>query len=165
MCISKLDLTNENLVIEVANMYCRVFGEEPWNERWEIADALLIVRNPILRWWILKDNEKVIGFIAGCMGSSEVISRVFDIPHSVVLGGRLGYKAEIGVDPEWRRRGKARLLANQLLSFFSESGVDQFLVRTRPGTKNYPWYAGQLDVVHTYQDGRVLFSTNSVPKL
>lgn len=156
---------NSALTPAVATLYGEVFSEPPWNETWTTEATLQAVSNPLLRWWIAIHDDRVVGFVAGCIGSSEEIEKGFKIPPGVLLGEKVGYLAELGVAAEFRRNGLARRLTTKLLDSFREEETDSFAVRTRPGTGNYPWYLGKLDVLHQYHDGRTLFGCANIPSL
>lgn len=164
MEITELNLTDVTTVTAVANLYCHVFGEPPWNEAWTTNDVLATIHKPGLRWWTLTDNN-VIGFIAGAINTPDAIAHDFHIPRELLTGNRIGYLAEIGINQQYRRGGFARQLSNTLLNHFHTSDVDQFVVRTRPGTGNFGWYGRLLDILHTYADGRVIFGQIGVPSL
>lgn len=153
------------LIPATARLYGQVFSEPPWNETWTTEATLQAVNNPLLRWWVAMENGKVIGFVAGCVGAPEEIGAGFKIPDNVLLGARVGYLAELGVAAEFRRDGLARRLTTELTTYFREEGVEGFAVRTRPGTGNYPWYLGKLEVLHKYTDGRTLFGCSGIPSL
>jgi len=153
------------LIPATARLYGQVFSEPPWNETWTTEATLQTVHNPLLRWWVAVQNSTVIGFVAGCVNSSSEIESGFNIPPAVLFGKQVGYLAELGVAAEFRRDGLARRLTTELTTYFREEEVDGFAVRTRPGTGNYPWYLGKLEVLHRYTDGRTLFGYHGLPSL
>lgn len=166
MRIEALDRRDQAAVATTAGLYARVFAEHPWYETWSEEAALQVVRDPLLRWWIARnDSDRAVGFIAGVVAKSEDITTRFGIPAELIRGSRIGYKAELGVAPELRRAGLARCLTSQLLDWFREEQIEHFLVRTRPGTGNHPWYSTRLVRLHTYADGRVVFGARGVPEL
>lgn len=165
MEIKELNLADEHTVTAVAHLYCRVFSEPPWNEVWQLSSALEVVQKPALRWWTMRHNHNLIGFTAGAVATADTIAQNFDIPHKLLTGNRIGYLSEVGVNPVYRRSGFARELSNTLLAHFRAANVDQFVVRTRPGTGNFGWYSRQLNNLYTYPDGRVIFGQRGVPTL
>lgn len=164
--IVPLDRQDRAVVQATAQLYSRVFAELPWNEVWSAEATLQIVCNPLPRWWVARDEyDQVVGFVAGCVMTLDQIITHFDIPRQILCGNRIGYKAELGVAPELRRVGLARLLTAKLLDWFKKQDIDQFLVRTRPGTGNHPWYSQRLNHLHTYDDERMVFGTSGIPTL
>lgn len=162
----KIQKMSDEQVLEVAKLYAQVFGEVPWNETWSLEDALEAVNNPVLIWYVATDPDgAVIGFVAGCIANANTVAHKFQIPEERLGTGLVGYKAELGVLPSYRRTGLARRLSNELINTFREAGVDQFLVRTRPGTGNFPWYQGKLSTIYRYDDGRELFGCQGLPLL
>lgn len=152
--------------LDVAKLYAQVFGESPWLETWSLISALEVVNDPLLRWWIaLDDMDHVVGFVGGAIEPRTTIATRFNVPDSIITEGMIGYKAELGVDPRLRRSGLARLLTNELLNWFRENEIKQFIVRTRPGTGNHPWYQSRLSELFVYDDGRVIFGCEGVPTL
>lgn len=164
MEISELDHNNEAMAMAIARLYCSVFNEEPWNEEWSVEDTPLFTK-PNLVWFVLQQEGQVIGFTAGAFGGPEEIAQDFNVPRELLLGDRIGYLAEVGVDPQYRRSGLARELSNTLLAHFCAAQVNQFVVRTRPGTGNFGWYSRLLSPLYTYPDGRVIFGQMGVPTL
>ncbi len=153
----------------VADLYSKVFRENPWNETWSVESALQVVCDTTLTWLVALGGETdvVVGFVAGCIGSPQKIHDRFGVPAELCRGSkRIGYLAELGVAPGFRRAGVARLLTATMLNVFRKGGIDRFMVRTRPGTGNYPWYVGRgLSRLFVYDDGRVIFGHNGVPEL
>ncbi len=165
MDIVELNKSNEQAVTKVAALYTLVFREPPWCETWSMEKAKNTVLSQELRWWLALEDGNVAGFAAGIVAHASVIETSFKIPSEILTGKRIGYKAEVGVDPIYRRRGVARFLTNALLDHFRSQHVDQFVVRTRPGTGNYPWYCRTLTPLYSYPDGRVIFGHPGVPTL
>lgn len=161
----KISVMQSEHVDEVARLYAQVFSEPPWNEEWRHTEALLSVRNPLLRWWVAIKEEKVMGFVGGCVADATFIATTFRIPSELLGIRKVGYLAELGVNPHARRQGLARDLSNELLDFFRKEDVEQFIVRTRPGTGNHPWYTKMLTCLYEYQDGRTIFGCDGVPVL
>jgi ribosomal protein S18 acetylase RimI-like enzyme len=147
----------------VVSLYRRCFDEPPWSETWTYDAALKVINNPNLTWWVYKDNSgNIIGALAGAVLPYTDIFQNFDLPSSD--DARLtAYLAELMVDPTARNQGIARTLTNDFLVHAQTKKAEQFYVRTKPGTNNYPWYEKTLNIAHIYPDGRVLFTTEPVP--
>lgn len=155
----------QNLVSTTATLYGEVFSEPPWNETWTVEATLQAVKNPLLRWWVAVEDNQVIGFVAGCAGPTSELEMEFKIPPKTLIGDKVGYLAELGVTPALRRYGLARQLTTEILTHFRKDRIDGFAVRTRPGTGNYLWYLGRLEILHPYPDGRTLFGCSGLPSL
>jgi ribosomal protein S18 acetylase RimI-like enzyme len=163
MIVRKMEHKDEDTV---ANLYATVFSEHPWNESWTHEMSLTAVRNPLLQWWVASEGDQILGFVAGCVGDPEKIETTFNVPKEILTSAAvIGYLAELGVSPTVRRQGLARVLSNTLTDFFRKEAVMQFIVRTRPGTGNHPWYSSKLDTLYTYSDGRTIFGSEGVPIL
>lgn len=152
-------------VEDVVRLYQMVFAESPWNETWSHEAALAEVYNPIVSWWVAREGIHLAGFVAGAAISAEAIATRFKIPVQILQGDKIGYLSDLGTHPQFRERGVARAMTNELLNYFRKEKIDQFVVRTRPGTGNFPWYDSKLDRLHTYEDGRVLFGCRGIPNL
>lgn len=146
----------------VAQLYCTVFSEPPWNESWSIDDALKNVEDPLLQWWVIKEGAVTLGFVAGCFHEASVLHARFSLPPLQTFCGNVAYLSELGVHPDMRRQGLARSLSNHFVDFAHEQRAHFFCVRTRPNTGNFDWFDNKLPRIYTYEDGRVLFGSDHV---
>lgn len=116
---------------QIARLYCQVFSEPPYFERFSLEEAEGILSSIIIApdrlFFIACDGENVIGFGAGLPTSynnevaSEIIGRVD--PKDVY------YMAELGVNPRYRGQG----ISNQLIDVRLKripSRYSKILVRT-----------------------------------
>ncbi|NCO04730.1 MAG: GNAT family N-acetyltransferase [Candidatus Magasanikbacteria bacterium] len=147
-------------------LYQEAFAEPPWVEQWSYTDAAMMIDNDQLSWWVSVDETtRVTGFVAGVVLPYDELRCLFGLPESEHTSTIMtAYLAELVVDSRNRRQGIARMLTTAFLRSAQESGAGQFLVRTKPGTGNYPWYTRTLIARHTYEDGRVLFSCEGIPR-
>lgn len=148
----------------VMDLYGQVFGEEPWNESWDEAAIREVLATPTLLWWVAIENDRVIGFVAGATSSYNTLRDQFSLPTQINgFSHNIAYLAELGVHRDYRRKHIARGLTQTFLDMSRHLRATEFLVRTRPGTGNYPWYLGKLQKLFTYDDGRTIFYAPSIP--
>jgi ribosomal protein S18 acetylase RimI-like enzyme len=114
----------KNHLLSAANLYCRIWKEEPWNEKWSTDDA----SNKLLR--VLSKKGAILifciadGEIAGFAGGKPVLaeelsSRISEEILDKLKPDQLFLVAEIGVDSLQRGKGIGQKLLSKLIDMAS----------------------------------------------
>ena len=107
----KIRVLSDNDLDAVVRIDKKIFGKERrefWKRKTAYSD---IYPRPAL---VAEINGKVIGFILGFVSGWE-----FGVPDSV------GWIDTVGVDPAYQRKGIAKLLFQELLKIFKNSGREK----------------------------------------
>jgi len=126
----------ENQLLSAANLYCRIWKEEPWNEKWSIDDAsnkllgVLSKEGAILIFCIV--GKKVAGFAGGKPVLAEELSgRISEELLNKLKQDQLFLVAEIGVDNLQRGKGIGQKLLSKLIDMASAESYDlHFILHT-----------------------------------
>lgn len=128
---------DDNQMIQMAELYCAVWQEPPWNEmEWQIDEVLADLQSiPNMQDGLLYaavTNNRVVGFTAGWP-----ISRYEFFEKSGTKIGRFFkddepafYIAELGCDCRFRGHGIGRQLSLRLIGNAAELGYSRFVLRT-----------------------------------
>jgi aminoglycoside 6'-N-acetyltransferase I len=111
----------EKDIPDCAEVFVKVFGSEPWNEKWHIADAEArleeMVHTPGFYGALAATDGEILGF---AMGHTEQWQR----------GKRHFYLQEMCVLPEHQRRGLGSGLVQTLCDNLAEMGVGAIYLLT-----------------------------------
>ncbi len=145
----------------VREAYIRAFSDEDWGA--VTSEDLEVFENREIRWLVAVEGDTVAGFMAYRIGKQDEISREFSTPTHILYGQKIGYEAELGVVPDFQGRELSHKLTRAMVDLFAQEGIDQFLVYTRVGTRNYKRYLERLYLACACEDGRVFFTYPAAP--
>lgn len=135
--IKALAADNEDDVMELAEFYCEVWKEPPWNENfWQAEEVADKIRNDLRAnnslWLLAKINGEIIGFALGHEISSEKFFEMTRQTHCAEFGGgRIFYHAELAIKKDFRLQGIGSELMRVLETFAVSSGCLFAVVRTK----------------------------------
>lgn len=129
----------ENVLLEVAGIYCRVWEEPPWNEDfWTVDKVIQDLHKELMKpnAVLLYATEK--GEIAGFTWGYEVsavelsdISGVFGSQWEKIVGEKRSfYIDELGVDRKYRQCGFGLSMTQELIKKITDLNIDYVTLRT-----------------------------------
>ncbi len=129
---------NSQIMKEVPEPYCEIFGEEPWNEEFEFGEVMEIIREQFKKPGAIAlatlKNNKVIGFTWMYEIFKDDLKE--GTRYSPELGflfenqKRVFYLQEIGVKKEMRRQGVGEALTRELLLRGRKNGANVVVLST-----------------------------------
>lgn len=136
--IVKISDVNDELIDEIARLYCEIWKEPPWNEDFwkaenvskEICDHLLSPHAVIV---VALEKKRVVGFSwgksVGKQGLGEISSGA-NLNYIFGSQARVFYVNELAVDKEMRNRNIGSLLAKFLVELANKNGFEKICLRT-----------------------------------
>lgn len=133
----------------LAKLYCHVWSEDPWNEKWTHKKAIeKIVSNYFTNGAILilaLDNKNVCGFIAGkFINLDHIRNRTKHIPDN--FPDHLFLVTEVGVSKDYRKQGIGQELFSKLLSSVKAT---KYILHTRVDADNAKKLYAKIGFVDT----------------
>lgn len=138
MKITTMNQCDQKMIKNVANLYCRIWKEPPWNEGFWIerdvmADIMEQFEKPKAIFITAIDNGLVIGFTWGYEVDKKEMRK---ISHGNKLDAifcdqtTLFYVDELAVDSKFRNKGVGRLLTGKLIKQSSKYRITGWSLRT-----------------------------------
>ena len=121
-----------------ANLYCEIWKEPPWNEDfWQPAEVIVDfqkeMRNPNAEAFLAIADSRVVGFTHGYSVSKEELRVIAgnDLLDSLFENTeRVYYIDELGVQKDFRGKGLAKKLSQNLIHAASVYGLTKVVLRT-----------------------------------
>lgn len=137
--IERLEVKNERVLRECAELYCEIWKEPPWNEDfWTVERVMKDIKQQMRRLnaigFLAFCEGKVIGFTWGYEVSKKDLREISGVETLDVLferGSRVFYIDELGVSSSFRRRGVGKQLSETLIATVRNScEIRCFTLRT-----------------------------------
>ena len=114
------DSIPDDQILSAAELYCRIWKEEPWKEDWTIDRAteklvnILKHNNSLLMFGVLEN--KVCGFAGGkSISQKDLDERTKKSLADIITSDDIYSIAEIGVDSSYRGQGLGKKLLGELI--------------------------------------------------
>ncbi|MBO6149287.1 MAG: GNAT family N-acetyltransferase [Lachnospiraceae bacterium] len=111
--MSKINPISKEHIEEYGRIYAEAFSEEPWNDLWEVDDAIVHIRE-------LMDSDQAYGL--EYVADGQVVG--FILGTSMLFHyGRTFEINDLAVDPRYQRKGIVKRLLEQCLEDIKEKGM------------------------------------------
>ena len=133
------DYHQRQVLESLANLYCRIWKEPPWNERfWSkekvLTDLAFELTLPQAHCFVAMSNQgKIVGFTWGYAVSRSLMRTIADSHHLDYVfrpNCLVYYIDELGVAKAYRKRGIAKKLTQQLICAARKNGCNIITLRT-----------------------------------
>ncbi len=130
----------ESVLLKVAEIYCKIWEEPPWNEYFWTTDRVIqdlhkeLMKPNAVLLYALEKEERITGFTWGYEASISDLSDISGAFYSqwkkIVEKKRIFYIDELGVDRKYRQCGYGLGLTQELLKKITSLNIDYATLRT-----------------------------------
>lgn len=122
---------------KVAELYCLIWREPPWNEDFWTIDGVLedmknVFKMSFFRAFVACSKKKIVGFTWGYQVSESEMQKICGNGELNFLFRtyKIFYIAEVGVDSSARKIGLGKRMTNCLIKLAKKDGADAIVLRT-----------------------------------
>lgn len=136
--IGRLAQGDEKKIVAVAELYCEIWQEPPWNEDfWKVPEVSEKIRVCFERQsfgiFVAEENEVTAGFTWGYQVSCDELREIAGHGQLDFLFeplNRIMYLADLATKSSFRRRGIGEKLTCALIEFAYDAGITHIVLRT-----------------------------------